>query len=270
VAKYKKKRARELQHDRFRDTAMTLMDRLGDKLEGKGKAILYGIGAVILMVAVAGLYLRWSHKKQDEALRALGRGITIATAPISPAASTDPANPTFASERERAQRAAEEFQKVVAKYGDPYRTKARYLAATNQLLFDRNQAISELTELARSGNTEVATLAKFALAQAKENDGSFDEAAQLYRDLAAQNSVIVTSESANLRLALVYDKQGKKREAADILFNMVDAARKAKDEEGAPRSESAAVREAVKVLQKIDPGRHAQLAPTAPLSDLSF
>ena len=249
---------------------MSLMDRLGDKLEGKGKTILYGVGALILLVAVAGLYMRWSHKKQDEALRALGRGITIATAPISPVASTDPANLTFTSERERAQRAAEEFQKVVAKYGDPYRTEARYFAATNQLLFDRNQAINELAELSRSGNVDVATLAKFALAQAKEADGNLDEAAQLYRDLAAQNTAIVTSETASLRLARVYDKQGKKQEAADLLFNMVDAARKAKDADGAPKMESAAVREAVKELQRINPARHAQLTPAAPLSDLSF
>ncbi len=43
VAKYKKKRARELQHDKFRDTAGVVFDRLGDRLEGKGKTILYGI-----------------------------------------------------------------------------------------------------------------------------------------------------------------------------------------------------------------------------------
>jgi len=270
LAKYKKKRVRELQHDRFRDTAMTLMDRLGDRLEGKGKTILYSLGAVILLIALAGLYMRWSNKKEDEALRALGRGITIATAPISPAASTDPTNPTFTNERERAQRATEEFQKVVAKYGDPYRTEARYFAATNQLLFNREQGISELTELSRSGNTEVASLARFALAQAKEADGGLDEAAELYRELAAQNSVIITSDTANLRLALVYDKQGKKQEAADLLFNIVEGARKAKDADGTPKPESAAVREAAKELQRIDPARHSQLSPVSPLSDLAF
>lgn len=248
---------------------MSLMDRLGNKLEGKGRAILYGIGAVILLGVIIGFYLRWSHKKEDEALRALGRGITIATAPISPTASTDPANPTFSSERERAQRAVEEFQKVVAKYGDPYRTEARYFAATNQLLFDRNRGITELTELSRSGNAEVAALAKFALAQAKEADGSFDEAAQHYRELAEQNGVI-TSETAKLRLALVYAKQGKKQEAADLLFNIVEASRKAKDPDGAPKPQSGAAREAADELQRIDSARYAQLTPAAPLSDLSF
>jgi len=38
VAKYKKKRARELQHDKFRDAAGRVFDRVADQLEGKGKA----------------------------------------------------------------------------------------------------------------------------------------------------------------------------------------------------------------------------------------
>ena len=43
----------------------------------------------------------------------------------------DPNAPKFSSEQERAQKAIEEFQKVAAKYGDPYRTEARYFIATN-------------------------------------------------------------------------------------------------------------------------------------------
>ena len=35
MAKYKKKRARELQHDRFRDTTMGFFDRLGKRWKEK-------------------------------------------------------------------------------------------------------------------------------------------------------------------------------------------------------------------------------------------
>ena len=270
MAKYKKKRARELQHDRFRDTAMTLMDRLGDKLEGKGKAILYGIAGVVVVAVLFGVYLRWSNKKADEARRAMGRAISIVSAPITPAALNDPSNPTFTNERDRAQRAIEEFQKVAAKYGEPYRSEAQYFIATNQLSLDRNQAIAALVELTKNSNKDVATLAKFALGQAKEVDGNLDEAATIYRELAAQQGAIVTPETANLRLAIVYDKQGKKKEASDLLYNIVDTARKAKDPEGNPLPESGAAREAGKELQRIDPARYAQLNPELPGSDLSF
>jgi len=73
----------------------------------------------------------------------------------------------------------------------------------------------------------------------------------------------VTPDIANLRLASVYDKQGKKDEAAGLLFSIVVTARKAKDKDGKPVPESAASRAAAQQLLKIDPTRHAQLPPPA-------
>ncbi|MFN2492633.1 MAG: tol-pal system YbgF family protein, partial [Pyrinomonadaceae bacterium] len=93
----------------------------------------------------------------------------------------------------------------------------------------------------------------FALAQAKETDGKYDEAAALLSELAGQNGVIVTAENANLELANVYEKQGKKKEAADLLFSIVDASRKQKDPDGTPSTPSGAAREAAEKLQKLDP-----------------
>jgi len=115
------------------------------------------------------------------------------------------------------------------------------------------------------GSGEVAILAKFALAQAKEVDAGYDEAAALYGEIAKLNSPVITPETANLRLAEVYQKQGKKKEAADLLFTIVDNARKAKDKDGKPLPESSASREAAQELQKLDPARFAQLPPSPTL-----
>ena len=266
MAKYKKKRVRELQHDRFRDTTMGFFDRLGEVLEGKGRTILYALGGVILAGIVVMVFVRWSNKKSDEASQALGRAITISTADISAVQVPGSTEPSFGSEYDRAQSAIQEFEKVAAKYGDPYRAEARYFIASNRLLVDRNKALTELSELSNSSVPEVAALSKFALAQAKESDGKLDEAAQLYSDLARQNSTSVTPETANLRLAKVYNKQGKKKEAVDVLFNLVDASRKAKGENNQPAPVSAAAREAATELQKLDPERYSQLPPETPPS----
>jgi predicted negative regulator of RcsB-dependent stress response len=269
VAKYKKKRARELQHDKFRDAAGRVFDRVSDRLEGQGKAILYGLLGLVLVTVLGLFWKNWSDRKADEAQRALGRGIAIATAPLataSPAPVVPTTGPTFNTEQERAQKAIEEFQKVVAKYGDPYKTEARYFIATSMLYVDRDKAMNELAEVSKASVVEPATLARFALAQAKEADGKFDEAARLYSELAAQNSVVVTPDTANLRLAEVYVKQGKTKEAADLLFNIVEASRKAKDADGTLIPPSAAARDAGEKLQKIDPDRYAKLTPEAPPS----
>ena len=264
MAKYKKKRARELKHDRFRDTTMTLLDRLGNRLEGRGRTILYALGGIILAGILIVFFLRWSGRKNDEARQALGRAIDIATATISLTATPDNAGGTvFSNEEQRAQRAIEEFQKVADKYGDPYKAEARYFLATNKLTLDREKGIADLTELTNSSVPEVAALAKFALAQTKESDGKLDEAAQLYAALAAMNSAAITPDTANLRLAKVYEKQGKKKEAADLLFNIVDASRKAKGADNLPLPTSAAAREAESSLQTLDPDRYAQLSPGA-------
>ncbi|HYU98494.1 MAG TPA: hypothetical protein VE977_06680 [Pyrinomonadaceae bacterium] len=271
MAKYKKKRARELQHDKFRDAAGRIFDRVGDRLEGRGKALLYGLAGLVLLAVLVGVYVKWSNRKSDEARRALGKAIAIATAPVA-AASPIPGAPApaYSSEQERSQRAIEVFQQVAIKYGDPYRTEARYFIATILLSTDRNKAMSELTEVSKSSVVEPAALAKFALAQALEADGKYDEAAKLYSELAAQKSEIVTSDSANLRLAAVYEKQGKKKEASDLLFNIVEASRKAKDSDGLPLPPSSAARDASEKLQKLDADRYAKLTPEAPSGDSPF
>ena len=270
VAKYKKKRARELQHDKFRDAAGRIFDRVGDKLEGQGKTLLYGLAGVILLAVLLGVYFKWSNRKADEARRALGRAIAIASAPVA-TASPIPGAPTpeFSSELERSQRAIAVFQQVANKYGDPYRTEARYFIGALLLTSDRSKGMSELTEVSKSSVAEPAALAKFSLAQALEADGKYDEAAKLYSELAALKSEIVTSDSANLRLAGVYEKQGKKKEAVDLLFNIVEPSRKAKDADGTPLPASAAARDASEKLQKLDADRYAKLTPEA-LGDSPF
>jgi lipopolysaccharide biosynthesis regulator YciM len=262
VAKYKKKRARQLQHDKFRDTTIGLVDRAAHKMEGKGRKVLYGIGALIAIALIVWGVKAWRDNKADDARLALGRAIKIAETPVVATPIPGSTAPSFRTEKERSQKALEEFQKVAASYGGTTGEHARYFAAANQLVLDRAKGMSELDALTKSSDGEVATLAKFALAQAKEGDAKYDEAAALYNDIIKQGSTIITPDTANLRLAVVYAKLGKKQEATDILFKMVETARQAKGKDGKPVPQSGAVRKAAGELEKLDPARYAQLPPT--------
>jgi len=264
VAKYKKKRARELKHDKFRDTTMGLVDRASHRMEGKGRGVLYALAAL----AVAGLLVwgvtAWRRSKAAEASQALGRAIKIVDTPVVAEPVPGSTAPSFRTEKERAQRAVEEFQKVAQKYGGSTGEYARYFAATQQLLIDRAKGAGELEALTKSGDADVSALAKFALAQAREGDGKYEEAAALYGDLAKQNGTIITADTANLRLAKAYEKLGKKQEAVEILFKIAEAGRTAKGKDGKPAPQSAAARMAANELERLDPTRHAQLTPVLP------
>jgi hypothetical protein len=206
----------------------------------------------------------WRNRKADEARRALGRAIEIAEAPVIETPVAGSATLSFPNETERAKRAVEEFRQVAAKYSGTTGEMARYFAANNLLKLERPKAITELQALNQSRDQEVATLAKFALAQAQEAEGKLNEAAALYAELAKLNSPLITSETANLRLAALYEKQGKKPEAVELLFALVEAARKARDKDGKPVAQSSAATEAAKMLERLDPVRYAQLTPETP------
>ena len=108
-----------------------------------------------------------------------------------------------------------------------------------------------------------------ALAQARESDGEYDAAAAAYRELAAaRDPKVIPADTANLRLASVLEKQGKKQEAVELLFQIVKTAREARDKDGKPVAPSASARSAEDQLEKLDPARHAQLPPEEKVDNL--
>jgi len=259
VARTTKKRAQQLKHDKFRDTTFDAYGRLSHRFEGKGRTILYAVGGVVALVALLLVFNWWRERRADAARLALGQAIKIAEAPVSPTPQPGQTGPSYASEKERAQKAVEAFQKVQGEYGSPYRDIARYFAATNLLWVDRPKGLSELEALSKDGDADVAARSRFALAQAREADAQYDAAAAGYQELLKNGSDAVSPNVVKLRLASVYEKQGKKDEAVNLLFQMVEAARNAKGKDGKPLPESTVTRSAADKLQELSPERYAQL-----------
>jgi predicted negative regulator of RcsB-dependent stress response len=271
LARTTKKRAQQLKHDKFRDTTFDAYGRLSHRFEGKGRTILYAVAGVVALVALLLVFNWWRERRADAARLALGQAIKIAETPVSPTPQPGQTGPSFTSERERAQKAVEAFQKVQSNYGSPYSEQARYFAAANLLTVDRPKGLSELEALSKDGDADVAVRSRFALAQAREADAQYDAAAALYQELLKNQSGAVSPNAVNLRLAAVYEKQGKKDEAVNILYKMVEASRNAKGKDGKPLPESTVTRTAADKLQELSPERYAQLPkePT-PAGGLGF
>ncbi|PYS82600.1 MAG: hypothetical protein DMF67_12180 [Acidobacteria bacterium] len=270
MARTTKKRAKQLKHDKFRDTTLGAYERLSHRFEGQGRTILYAAGGVVALAILAVAFSWWRASRADSANLALSKAIEIAEAPVT-TGTPQPGDtgPTFPNEQERARRAVEEFQKVERDYGSPYSDIARYFAAANLLAFDRGKGLSELEAVSRSSNDDLAARAKFALAEAHEADGKYDDAAKLYQELLNDKDQNVSENTLKLRLATVDEKQGKKDEAVNLLFGMVEAARKAQVKDAKPQPESSVVRAAADKLQELSPERYAQL-PKEPVPDKSL
>ncbi len=264
MARTTKKRAQQLKHDKFRDTTFDAAGRLQQRFEGRGRTILYAAGGAVALLALLLAFNWWRERRADEARLALGKAIEIAEAPVSATPQPNQVGPSFKDERERAQKAVEAFQKVQNDFGSPYRDIARYFAAANLLTVDRPRGLSELEALTKGGDGDVAARARFALAQAREADGQYDAAAALYQELLKEKGDAVSPNVVKLRLATVYEKQGKRDEAVNVLFQMVEAARKAQGKDGKPLPTSEVVRAAADKLQELSPERYAQLPPEPP------
>lgn len=244
------------------------IEEYGKKLEGKGRTILYILGGILAVAIIGGIIYAWQSRKADEAQAALGKAIEISEAQVSASPIPNNPMPTFTTEKERSEKAIAAFEDVANKYGSPYKEKAQYFAAVNRVRLDRAAGIKELENLTNSSNREVATLSKFALAEAKAADGKYDEAVQIYNDLAKQQRGIIPADTLNFALASVYEKQGKKAEAAEIYFNLVKQAREAKDAEGKPVAMTATAREAARKLEKLDKAKYDTLPPEPSPADL--
>ena len=259
MARTTKKRQQQLKHDKFRDSTMHAFDRLSHRYEGRERTILYALGALVALVLLVLAFQWWRGRKADEAQLALGKAIEIHAAQVTATPLPNAAGPTFPTERERAQKAVEEFQKIQQTYGAPYNDIARYFAAVNLVTVERDKGIAELEQLTKSGDSDVAARARFALAQAREAGGQHDAAAALYQELLNDKNRNVSENTLKLRLATVYAKQGKRDEAVNLLFPMVEAARNAKTKDGKPQPESQIIQAAAEKLQELSPERYAQL-----------
>ena len=254
---------KKVYRDDFQKNVGGKVKEFGKQFEGKSKNIMYGLAAVAVLAVLIGIFFAWNRRSNNAAQTALGKAIETSEAQVTEAPAPGSVDKTFPTEKARAEAAINEFQAVADTYSNPVQEKAKYFIAVNRLMIDRPTAIQELTELSKSNN-EVGTLSKFALAQAQTSDGKLDEAAALYQELAAMNNPILAKETINFDLAKIYEKQGKKAEAANIYYDIAKKASEAKDADEKPIPMSQTARDAKQKLEELDPEKAKDIIETVP------
>lgn len=253
--------------DAFQKRGVEAVTDAARVLEGKGRSLAYGVAAVVLVAILLGLAYNWKRRSDEAGQAALGKAIETAAAPISASPAAGSTEKSFPTEKDRATAAVAEFEAVSQKFGGEISRKARYFAATARLVLDRATALGELETLAKEGGG-TGSLAKFALAQAKNTDGKSEESLVLYRELAAEKDPVVSKETVNFEIAEILEKQGKKDEAVEAFFQIAKAASELKDSDGAGVPLSQTATKAKEKVEKLNPEKAKEIptpAPAAPI-----
>ncbi len=249
--------------DSFQQNVGKKVEEVGKQLEGYKKNILYGVAALAALAVIIGVFYLLNSRSKAAAQTALGKAIETSEAQVTnvpaPAGSTAR---SFKTAKERSEAAIAEFQTVADQYGGAAGEKAKYFIAVNRLNVDRTAGVQDLETLSKSSD-EVGKLSKFALAQTRTDDGKPDEAVVLYQELLATSDPIVSKDTITFAIAKIYEKQGKKQEAVDILFTMVKTASEAKDLDGKPAVLSPAARAAKDKLKELDPEKAKEIPEPA-------
>ncbi len=256
--------------DEFQTSVGEKIEKLGAKLEGRGRNVMYGVAALLVLVIIASIFYVWNRRSNSAAQAALGEAIETSQAQVTD--SPLPAGITakvFKTERERAEAAIKDFQVVIDNYGGTYAEKAKYFIAVNRLVIDRDAALKELQDLS-GGSGEIASMSMFALGQAYTESGNFAEAEKVYNELLKIQNPVISIETVRFELASAYEKQNKAKEAADLYFLIAKDASEAKDAEGNAIPLTQTATEAKDKLKEMDPERAKQIKEPELPSALPF
>ena len=177
-------------------------------LQGHRSSVLkVAVPAVLAIVAIlAGVIVY--NQRSETALIALGKGLTIYSSPVrQPGMPEQMAKDAYASYPERAKAANQQFMDTANKYGWTLSGKnAEYFAGVTFMeMGQTGEAEKAFRKTVDSGDANLASLGKLALAGLYSQNKRDTEAIDLYKQLIAKPTAAVPAATAQLQLAAMYE-----------------------------------------------------------------
>jgi TolA-binding protein len=179
------------------------------------------IAAVVVAAVVAAVAGGWYYlSQQDEkASFELSQGVRTLEMQLRPAGTpAQPDLPSFTSAKERAEAGKKQFQAIVDKYPHTRTADmARYfLGVTSATAGDYGAAENNFKTVASTGNRELASVAKLALAALYASTNRTKDAIASYQDLISHPTASVSKATAQLELAELYQSTNQPLDAKRI------------------------------------------------------
>jgi TolA-binding protein len=184
-------------------------------VEHRNTLAIAGVAAVVVAAAVLGGWYYLSAQDEKASFE-LSLAVRTLDTPLRPAGTpAQPDAPSFASAKERAAAAKKQFQGIVDKYPHTRTADmARYfLGMTSENAGDNAAAESNFKTVAATGNKELASVAKLALAALYANTNRSKDAVALYQELINQPTASVSKVTAQLQLAELYQSTNQPLDA---------------------------------------------------------
>ena len=209
-----------LKQDKFVQTTQSGVSWVG---EHRSTVIRYSVAIVVVLALVIGGAIFY-NQRSEAAASALGSALDAYSSQLA-----QPGQPAtkgvYTSAADRAKAANQQFVQVANQYGWLSEgAKAHYFAGiTYQELGQNGQAETELKTAAGSWDSNLSSLAKFALAGFYHQTGKDAQAIDLYNGLIAKPSIAVPAYTSQLALADLYSAAGKTDQAKQIWAKVKDA-----------------------------------------------
>jgi TolA-binding protein len=173
--------------------------------------------AFILAVIFGGWY--YLGTQDEKASLELSQAVrTMETQLRAPGAPAQPDVPTFTSAKERSEAARKQFQAIVDKYPHTHTADMAhyFLGVTAAETSDNSTAERNFKDVASSGNRELSSIAKLALASLYGNTNRVKDAVALYQELSNKPTSSVSKVTAQLQLAELYQSSNQPLDAKRV------------------------------------------------------
>lgn len=209
----------QLKQDAFSRATIQAAEKTKDwTVEHRSTLIIAIIAGLIVIGAVGGGWYYLSQQNEKASLE-LNQAVRTMDTPLRPAGTpAQPDFPSFDSAKERNETAKKQLQAILDKYPHTHSADmARYLLAVTQSnLSDTAKAEKNFKEVASSGNRDLSSVAKFALASLYGDMNRTKDAASLYQELINKPTASVSKVTAQLQLADLYQNSNQPLDAKRI------------------------------------------------------
>jgi len=187
-------------------------------VEHRNTLLIAGLAIAIMLALVFGGWYYLSAQDEKANLE-FSKAVRTMDTPLRPAgAPAEPDVPSFTSAKERTDAARKQFQTIVSKYPHTHTADmAQYLlGVTSAETGDNTAAERSFKEVVSSGNRELSSIAKLALASLYGNTNRAKDAVALYQELSNKPTTSVSKVTAQLELAELYQTSNQPLDAKRI------------------------------------------------------